>query len=148
MATGHSSEDRNAGADFSSASGDFKALGAFFCNFPTPEPPPASRAPVYQMLWVRGFRGHTICGRGFNLFKPLRRHFRAVLPSASRAAIPANETPRSLLRPEPHEFSRLDAKAAPTPGSERGQKSSKNTVPRILFIRKKNAEKSKPPISG
>ena len=26
-------EQRNAGADFSSASSDFKALGAFFCNF-------------------------------------------------------------------------------------------------------------------
>ena len=83
---------KNSGADFSSASLDCKALGAFFCNFPTPEPPPASRAPAYQMLWVRGFRGHTISGRGFNLFKALRRHFRAVLPSASRAAIPADET--------------------------------------------------------
>jgi hypothetical protein len=29
------------------------------------------------MLGVRGFRGHTISGRGFNLFKPLRRHLRA-----------------------------------------------------------------------
>src|SRR5271155_1691858 len=29
------------------------------------------------MLWVGGFGGHTIPGRGFNLFKPLRRHFRA-----------------------------------------------------------------------
>jgi hypothetical protein len=36
-----------------------------------------SRAPVYQMLWLRGFRDHTIPGRGFNLFNPLRRHFRA-----------------------------------------------------------------------
>jgi hypothetical protein len=36
-----------------------------------------SRAPVYQMLWVRDFGDHTILGRGFNLFKPLRRHFRA-----------------------------------------------------------------------
>src|SRR5271170_1269020 len=35
------------------------------------------RAAAYQMLWVRGFRDHTISGRGFNLFKPLRRHFRA-----------------------------------------------------------------------
>ena len=26
---------------------------------------------------ARGFRAHTISGRGFNLFKPLRRHFRA-----------------------------------------------------------------------
>ena len=29
------------------------------------------------MLWVRDFGDHTISGRGFNLFKPLRRHFRA-----------------------------------------------------------------------
>ena len=36
-----------------------------------------SHAPVYQMLWLRGFGDHTILGRGFNLFKPLRRHFRA-----------------------------------------------------------------------
>ena len=35
------------------------------------------RAAEYQILWVRGFRDHTISGRGFNLFKPLRRHFRA-----------------------------------------------------------------------
>ena len=39
------------------------------------------------MLWVRGFRDHTISGRGFNLFKPLRRHFRATpfLPSGPLA---------------------------------------------------------------
>src|ERR1700722_9492341 len=36
-----------------------------------------SHAPVYQMLWLRGFGDHTILGRGFNLFKPLRRYFRA-----------------------------------------------------------------------
>jgi hypothetical protein len=40
-----------------------------------------SRAPAYYILWVRGFRAHTISGRGFNLFKPLRRHFRATLPN-------------------------------------------------------------------
>jgi len=28
---------RNTGADFSFASSDFKALGAFFCNFVTPK---------------------------------------------------------------------------------------------------------------
>jgi hypothetical protein len=32
------------------------------------------RAPVYHILWVRGFRAPT---PGFNLFKPLRRHFPA-----------------------------------------------------------------------
>ena len=50
-----------------------------------------SRAPGYHILWVRGFRDHTISGRGFNLFKALRRHFRAT-PFA--AAIPSTETPR------------------------------------------------------
>ena len=81
-----------AGADFSFASSDFKTLGAFFCNFPKPgsrhSRGSAARAahghPPYQMLWVRGFRGHTISGRGFNLFKLLRRHFRATPPAASR----------------------------------------------------------------
>jgi hypothetical protein len=43
-----------------------------------PESHTASRAPVYHILWVRVFRDHTISGRGFNLFKPLRRHFRAI----------------------------------------------------------------------
>ena len=62
----------------------------------TPEPGKSS-VPVYQMLWLRGFRGHTIPGRGFNLFKPLRRHFRATpfAVSPSRAAIPATERSRS-----------------------------------------------------
>jgi hypothetical protein len=36
-----------------------------------------SRAPVYHILWVRSFRAHTISRPGFNLFKPLRRHFPA-----------------------------------------------------------------------
>src|SRR5271163_3946574 len=69
------------GADFSSASGDFKALGAFFCNSAAlsflPESRTVNRAPVYHILWSRGFRDTTISGRGFNLIKPLRRHFRA-----------------------------------------------------------------------
>jgi hypothetical protein len=38
---------------------------------------PVRRAPVYHILWLRGFRDHTISGPGFNLFKSLRRHFRA-----------------------------------------------------------------------
>jgi hypothetical protein len=33
------------------------------------------RARVYQILWVRDVRDPTISRRGFNLFKPLRRHF-------------------------------------------------------------------------
>src|SRR5277367_6967330 len=55
-----------------------------------------SRGPAYHILWLRGFRDHTISRRGFNLFKPLRRHFRATpfLPSGPRAAIPTSETPR------------------------------------------------------
>src|ERR1700734_1732765 len=36
-----------------------------------------ARSAAYHILWVRGYRDHTIPGRGFNLFKPLRRHFRA-----------------------------------------------------------------------
>ena len=70
----------NASAYFSSASSEVKVLGAFFCNFLAarqPESPMVSRATGYQMLWVRGFRDHTISRRGFNLFKPLRRHFPA-----------------------------------------------------------------------
>ena len=52
-----------------------------------------NRAPVYHILWSRGFRDTTISGRGFNLFKPLRRHFEATpfCRRASRAAIPATE---------------------------------------------------------
>jgi len=91
-------------ADFSSASSEFRALGAFFCNFPNRDlchsRGSAARAahgqPAYQILWVRGFRGHTISGRGFNLFKPLRRHFRAtpVLPSSPLA--PRSRGPKRL----------------------------------------------------
>jgi hypothetical protein len=76
------------GADFNSASSEIKALGAFFCNGATarnfvvlaarqPESRAVSRAPVHHMLWVRGFRDHTISRPGFNLFKPLPRHFPA-----------------------------------------------------------------------
>jgi hypothetical protein len=35
---------------FSIASSEFKTIGAFFCNSVTPDLPPISRAPVYQML--------------------------------------------------------------------------------------------------
>src|SRR5271168_885110 len=44
---------------------------------PQPEFAHGHRPPVYHILWVRGFRAHTISRRGFNLFKPLRRHFPA-----------------------------------------------------------------------
>ena len=80
------------GADFSFASSDFKTLGAFFCSFPCnlvilAESRTVSRAPVYYILWVRGFRDPTISGREFNLFNLLRRHFRAApfLPSGPLA---------------------------------------------------------------
>src|SRR5271156_308099 len=36
-----------------------------------------ARSAAYQILWVRSFRDHPIPRRGFNLFKPLRRHFAA-----------------------------------------------------------------------
>src|SRR5271155_1812535 len=50
------------------------------------------RAAAYQMLWVRGFRDHTISRPGFNLFKPLRRHFPATqLPSCSLTAVEFHE---------------------------------------------------------
>jgi len=69
----------------------------------TPEPGRSS-VPVYQKLWLRGFRDHTISGRGFNLFKPLRHHFRATpfAVSPSRAAIPATkrlQSKRSTISP-------------------------------------------------
>jgi len=83
-----------AGADFSSASSEVKVLGVFFCNFVIAarqaESRTVGRAPAYQVLWVRGLRAHTISGRGFNLFKALRHHFRATRPcrqTLSRRAI-------------------------------------------------------------
>jgi hypothetical protein len=64
-----------------------------------PESRTVGRAPAYQILWVRGFRDHTNLGRGFNLFKPLRRHFRAT-PFCRRGRAdlgPMRQTP-TLLR--------------------------------------------------
>jgi hypothetical protein len=50
------------------------------------------RAAEYQILWVRGFRDHTISRRGFNLFKPLRHHFPATqLPSCCLAGVEFHE---------------------------------------------------------
>jgi hypothetical protein len=46
----------------------------------------AGRASVYHILWLRGLRDHTISGPGFNLFKWLRRHFRATPSAAGNAA--------------------------------------------------------------
>ena len=109
---------------------DFKGLrGGKFpflnCSFVIltarqPESRTVSRAPVRQILWVRGFRGHTISGRGFNLFKPLRRHFRATpfLPSGplvprsrqgkrldlARSRRGSGAARRGWRRPSPREF--------------------------------------------
>jgi hypothetical protein len=56
-----------------------------------------SRASVAYILWVRGFRDHTISGPGYNLFKPLRRHFRAGAgPDAGAGAPAARFFPRFL----------------------------------------------------
>jgi hypothetical protein len=42
-----------------------------------PESHGQPRAPGRQILWVRGFRAHTIFAPRFNLFRLLRRHLRA-----------------------------------------------------------------------
>jgi hypothetical protein len=60
----------------------FQSIGRlFFCNFiilPARQPESHAVSPApYQILWVRGLRAHTISEPGSNLFKPLRRHFRA-----------------------------------------------------------------------
>ena len=94
----------NAGADFSSASSDFKVLGALFCNFATlpflrlvAHGQPRARVPH---LVVRGFRAHTISRRGFNPFKPLRRHFPATpylaVSLSRRAVAPASAVARRI----------------------------------------------------
>ena len=95
---------RPPGVDSNSVLSVFNGLQVGKVPLVSPEPPTfcqsegaVSRAPVYQILWARGFRATTISEPGFNLFKPLRRHFRAdsvVAVRPSRAAIPATETPR------------------------------------------------------
>src|SRR5271170_2091980 len=66
------------------------------------------RAAAYHILWVRGYRDHTISRRGFNLFKPLRRHFQATpfllsRPLASRSRQPKRlgSKDRRSARPSP-----------------------------------------------
>jgi hypothetical protein len=44
-----------------------------------------SRATVYQILWVRGFRAHTFFGAQIQSFQPVTAPFPGELPSASRA---------------------------------------------------------------
>jgi hypothetical protein len=57
-----------------------------------------SRAPVYHILWVPGFRDHTISRRGFNLFKRLRRHFRhfPATPCCPQRFAPRSRRPRRV----------------------------------------------------
>ena len=94
----------NAGADFSSASSDFKLLGAFFCNFAT-----LSFLRLVSRSRARSAARPCTTSCGFEASEPIpfpgpdsifssrcgaisrRLH---ILPSASRAAIPATETPR------------------------------------------------------
>ena len=61
------------GADFSPASSDFKALGAFFWSAGAAHGQSPARVPDF----VGSRLPSPFSGRGFNLFKPLRRHFRA-----------------------------------------------------------------------
>jgi hypothetical protein len=60
-----------------------------------PESRTVSRAPPYHILWVRGCRGHTISRPGFNLFKPLRRHFPAT-PFCRQPLAPRSRRPKRL----------------------------------------------------
>ena len=50
----------------------------------------------YHILWVRGFRAHTISRRAIQSFQAVAAPFpgHSVLPSATRASSPATETPR------------------------------------------------------
>ena len=122
------------GADFSFASSDFKTLGAFFCNFCNlvipAESRTVSRAPVYYILWVRGFRDHTISGRGFNLFNLLRRHFRATpfLPSG-------------LLAPRFRRPKRLCSKTDDRPGDLRRDGAVRTNIERLRNSGKKFVER-------
>ena len=63
----------------------------------------------YHILGVRDFRAHTISGRGFNLFKPLRHHFRATRVAVSRRD-PGDRNASVTTRERP--FSRSSRKIA------------------------------------
>src|SRR5271155_2594498 len=109
-----------------------------------------SGAFVRYILWVRGFRDHTIFGRGFNLFKPLRRHFRATpfLPSGPCAAIPTTETPRfkrsamgsaiSAVRKSHFQILVLQIALKRRRPIRASSMVLKNTIALISFFRKKN----------
>ena len=108
------------------------------------------------MLWVRGFRAPTISRRGFNVFKPLRRHLPAT-PSCRQPLAPRSRRPKRSfamlldLRPPgrksrlPNSCSSEFKKAAPSrPGSGGGLKSPENTIAQISFSRKNNRRRGRP----
>ena len=193
---------RGTGADFSFASSDFKALGAFFCNFPNwkfvPKPfariylisigytesKPKSFLVIFSQLVSRSrarsaarpcttscgfarFRGHTISGRGFNLFKPLRRHFRANSVSLSHrdpgdrnaSAQKIDDRLDGLLRaaaqerlgshPQIASFQTVVLHAGletpRPPGEDRGRpKTTKNTIACVMvFQKEKSTQKNR-----
>jgi hypothetical protein len=126
------------GADFSFASSDFKSLGAFFCNSCNlvihAESRTVSRASAYYILWVRGFRDHTISGRGFNLFNLLRRHFRATpfLPSGPLA--PRFRRPKRLCSKTDDRPADLRRDGAVRTNIERLRDSGKKFVERVVGL--------------
>jgi hypothetical protein len=100
------------------------------------------RAPVHQILWLQGFRDHTISGLGFNLFNPLRRHFRST-PFCSSPLAPRSRRPKRLGS---RICSRASSRGRDPTRIEGDLKTSKSTLARIWFIRKKNRrKKSMPP---
>ena len=108
-----------AGADFSFASNDFKTLGAFFCNFPGLVGGSRARsARPRTRCCGAGFRALPFPGADSIFSSRCGRPGDSVLPSASRAAIPATAAwrqhfsePRSDWAPVP--AARVSASGAP-----------------------------------
>src|SRR5271163_294939 len=95
-------EQRNAGADFSSASSDFKALGAFYCNSVLlaarqPDSPTVNRRPCT-----------TSCR--FEASEP--NHFQARIQSFQAVAAPFPGDSARRRRPDPAQRPREAAEAA------------------------------------
>ncbi len=67
----------------------------------------ACAASSYQILGVRRFLGHTISGRGFNPFKPLRRHSGRPRLAARLSRAPTSATQRPQFNRSPEGFSHL-----------------------------------------
>jgi hypothetical protein len=84
-------EQPNAGADFNSASSDFKALGAFFCNFVLLE----ARQPEWRTVSLRPCT--TSCR--FEVSEP--NHFRARIQSFQAVAAPFPGDPAHRREPDP-----------------------------------------------